>query len=375
MRHLRKFNENRGEIIPNLITFPEGSDIYAGTNIKFGIDPTAPRLHLGHMVPLRVVGKLQEAGKNVTIVLGTFTAQMGDPSGKDKTRPILSSTDTEANANKILEQVNKILKPGFNLFRNGDLFNTMTVPELMKIISKFTTTQLLSRDAFQKRMEQDKSIGMHELIVPVCQGYDSVHLDADVEIGGTDQLFNFQVARKLQELEGQTAQVCAMMPIINGTDGQKMSKSLNNCIYLDESPEDMFGKCMSTSDATMEQWIPLLTDIENDPNDPMGTKKRMAHDVVKQLHSQEAADRALEGFQRRIQGSELPDDMKEIEAKWIVGAVAELRESSNSLARQLLRSGAVQVDRGDGFTKVSIDFELEAGDILKAGKRFFAKIV
>ena len=219
--------------------FPEGSNIKRLNKVKFGIDPTFPSLHLGHLVPLRIAKQLQEQGKHITIVLGTFTAQMGDPSGKDETRPILSKNDVNRNAEKILLHVKQVLTPGFKVFRNGDIFNEMTVPKLMKIVSDFSVQQMTKRDAFSKRLDNNVPIGIHELIVPILQGTDSVHLESQIEIGGTDQLFNFQVARRLQELNGQEPEICILAPIINGTDGRKMSKSLGNCIFFDDDPTDI----------------------------------------------------------------------------------------------------------------------------------------
>lgn len=355
----------------NLEIFPKDSDLNKLNRVKFGIDPTFPKLHLGHLVPLRVVRNMQDAGKDVTIVLGTFTAQMGDPSGKDQTRPILSKVDVEANAEQILNQVNSILKPGFSVFRNGDLFNVMTVPTLLDIASKFTTQNLLSRDAFQKRMENNQSIGLHELIVPILQGTDSVHLKSEIEIGGTDQLFNFQIARRLQELDGQVPEVCVMAPIINGTDGRKMSKSLGNCIFLEDSSEDIFGKCMSVSDEVMNEWIPLLTDLTDLDDNPMRRKKQMSHDILRQIKGKEEADLALLNFTNTIQSRNLPDNIEEIEKCNLIEFITKVRDCSNSEARRLLTSGSVKVND----TKVDESFELELGQIVKIGKRNFAKVV
>ena len=356
----------------NINIFPEGSDITKLNRVKFGIDPTFPKLHLGHLVPLRIVKDMQDQGKDITIVLGTFTAQMGDPSGKDATRPILSKDDVEDNAIHILNQIKSILKPGFSVFKNGDLFNIMTVPTLLETVSKFTVQNLLSRDAFQKRMENEQSIGLHELIVPILQGTDSVHLKSEIEIGGSDQLFNFQIARRLQELDGQTPEICMMMPIINGTDGRKMSKSLGNCIFLDESADDIFGKCMSISDVVMLEWIPLLTDLEEmDMSNPMMCKKIMSHDIVEQIKGIESADEALDNFINTIQSGKVPDDIKEIVKSDLISFITKVRNCSNSEARRLLNAGSVKVND----EKIDEDFELGVGQIVKIGKRNFAKVI
>lgn len=383
MKHIKDTSKHFLNLPDRIEVFPDGANIMGANNVKFGIDPTFPKLHLGHMVPLRVVKKLKEQGKNITIVLGTFTAQLGDPSGKEKTRPILTSSQTNANANAILQQVTTILGEGFEVYRNGDLFSKMTVPEILQICSRFTVNFMLSRDAFQKRMESDASISLHELIVPICQGWDSVHLKSDIEIGGTDQLFNFQVARKLQENEGMNPEICLMMPIINGTDGRKMSKSLGNCIFLTESSTDIFGKCMSVSDETMDEWIPLLTDINltDLPEHPMKRKKIMAFDIVKQLRGEKEAQLAEEGFKSMVQKSEIPDDMLEVDVSpealpeytsQLLHAIMLIRKCSKSEARRLMKGNAVSIND----KKVNNDrgVELNSGDIVKIGKRAFGKI-
>jgi len=355
----------------HLEIFPKNSDLDKLNRVKFGIDPTFPKLHLGHLVPLRIVKEMQDQGKDITIVLGTFTAQIGDPSGKDQTRPILSKDDVEDNAEHILNQVKSILKPGFSVFKNGDLFNIMTVPTLLETVSKFTTQNLLSRDAFQKRMQNEQSIGLHELIVPILQGTDSVHLRSQIEIGGSDQLFNFQIARRLQELDSQVPEVCIMSPIINGTDGHKMSKSLNNCIFLDEEASEIFGKCMSISDDVMSEWIPLLTDLTDLDVNPMSRKKQMSHDIVRQIKGDVLADIAMLDFTQTIQQRNLPTDIKEITKCDLVKFIAMVRECSNSEARRLLKAGSVKVDD----SKVEDGFELKHGQIVKIGKRNFAKVI
>lgn len=359
----------------NVEVFPKGSNIGKLKRVKFGIDPTSNRLHLGHLVPLRIVKQFIKEGKDVTIVLGTFTAQMGDPSGKDKTRPILSKEDVENNANDILEQLNRILNKGpwssdFKVFFNGDEFNRMTVPKLMRIVSDFTVQQMIRRDAFAGRMASDTPIAIHELIVPILQGTDSVILKSEIEIGGSDQLFNFKIARRLQELNGQEPEICIMTPIIHGTDGRKMSKSLNNCVFLDDRPENIFGKCMSVSDFTMDEWIPLLTD-SNKENNPMDRKKKMAFDIVEQIWGTELAKWAQEHFESTIQGGKIPDDIMELEEMFLIDAISSIRDCSKSQARRLLIDGAVKING----VKTTWDTKLESGQIVKVGKRDFGKIV
>lgn len=350
--------------------FPENSNLDGLNKVKFGIDPTFPRLHLGHLVPLRIVRQMQEQGKEVTIVLGTFTAQLGDPSGRDQTRPILSAEEVELNADRILMQVKQILKSGFKVFKNGDVFNKMTVPELMKIVSDFSVQQMTTRNAFSNRIISNNPIAIHELIVPILQGTDSVKLHSEIEIGGTDQLFNFQIARKLQELNGQKPEICILAPIINGTNGMKMSKSLGNCIFLDEDPTDVFGKCMSVSDEVMNQWIPLLTD-KNKESNPMTRKKKMAFDIVEQLFDKEMAETCLKQFENRIQNREIPEEIAELSADNIIDVVLKVKKCSRSDAKRLIEQGGVKIDD----VKASGDSIVAPGQIIKVGKRDFCKII
>lgn len=351
--------------------FPEDASLSGLTRVKFGIDPTRDRLHLGHMVPLRIARKLQEQEKHLTLVLGTFTAQMGDPSGQDTTRPILSRQQVEANAEKLLQQASKILLPGFEVFRNGDLFNSMTVPELMQLVSRFSVQFMTSRDSFRARLDRNQPIAIHEMLVPVLQGQDSVHLKAEIEIGGQDQLFNFSLARRMQQQQGQVPQVSLMTPIIRGTDGRKMSKSFGNCIFLDGTAGSMFGLCMSVSDVVMdEEFIPLLTDLQELPESPMERKKAMALDIVSQLHGEEGARRALATFEREIQKKEAPQEIPVVEAKDLVELVVKIRNCSNSVARRLIKDGGVRIDG----VQQQDNCDLDPGVLVKIGKRDFARI-
>lgn len=342
----------------NMFIFPNTADLTPCKRVKFGIDPTFPSLHLGHLVPLRQVRKMQEQGHIVHIVLGTFTAQLGDPSGRDATRPILSREEVEVNAQWIANQVNKVLTNSFTFFKNGDIHNTMQLPQFLRIASNFTLNHMTSRDGFQKRIVDGNPIALHELLVPICQGWDSVHLHTEIEIGGQDQLFNFQIARQLQEQQGQKPQACIMMPIINGTDGRKMSKSLGNCIFFEDVPADMFGKVMSISDEVMDEWFPLLSDLQPAEH-PMQRKKQLAHDIVRQLHNEAQAGFAQEHFEKTIQRKEPPKDIKPINAKTLIDAVVELRGCSKSAARRLIDAGAVEFDD-----------PLQTGSVIRVGRHF-----
>ena len=339
--------------------------------VKFGIDPTSDKLHLGHLIPLLLVKDFKEKGHQIDIVLGTFTAQMGDPSGKDTMRPILKLKETQRNAESIILQLNRILGEGFTVHFNNDWFDKMSMPEMMSILSKFTTGNLLSRDSFQQRMEKNNPIGVHELIVPVLQGFDSVQLKSDIEIGGTDQLFNFKISRQMQELFHQEPENCFLMPIINGTDGRKMSKSFGNCIFINDDPQDIFGKVMSISDSTMMEWIPLFFDNGIENQHPLKMKKILAHKITELIWGTELANKSQNHFETVIQGDSLPDVIEEIEHSTLIESIMTIRKSSKNEARRLLKAKAVKLN---GEVVIKEEVELKKGDIIKIGKRDFAKI-
>lgn len=373
------------------IIFPntEKIDFSKKLKVKFGIDPTSDKLHLGHLIPLLYVKKLWEEGHHVDIVLGNFTAQLGDPSGKDTMRPILTSEETEENANSISEQITRIFGnpdashsnfENIAIHRNGDWFARMNAIMMTDLLSKFTTNQLLSRDSFQKRIEANNPIGMHELVIPILQGYDSFQLKTQVEIGGSDQLFNFAITRDVQRNFGQVPEICILMPIINGTDGRKMSKSFDNCIFINDSPNDVFGKTMSISDSLMQEWWPVFFDVEQiNMQFPMGQKKKLAFKVTEHIWSFDKADEAQKNFEHVIQSKKTPDEMMEISLPEsgmidIVDVVKQLRNCSKNEAMRLLKAGAVTVE--DGITKITGPLPLCAkGIVVKVGKRDFAKIV
>lgn len=339
--------------------------------VKFGIDPTRDRLHLGHFVPLRLLRKLQELGHDVHLILGTFTAQMGDPSGQDKTRPILSAKEVRENGEKILEQVERILLPGFTVHRNHEFFDSMPITFFLEeVASEFTVASVMARDGFRKR--GGDGVRVHEMLVPMCQAWDSVKVEADIEIGGTDQLFNFQMARRLQETFNQEPQVSLMTPVINGTDGRKMSKSFGNCIFLDEPPEEIFGKVMSISDEVMEEWLPLFHDrsLELLPEHPMERKKALAEGIVTQIWGFSGARRAKEHFENKIQMG-IPDDIIDVNSTNLLEIVIAARDCSKTQARKLINNGAVSL-----MGKVKVFSEstiVTPGTLVKIGKRCWAR--
>ena len=343
--------------------------------VKFGIDPTSDKLHLGHLIPIRMVKKLKENGMDVHIILGTFTAQMGDPSGKDTMRPILSLSATKSNADSIISQMHRVLGDDITIHYNHEWFNEMTLPEIMRMLSKYTVDFLLSRDAFQKRQEAGNSIGIHELIVPLLQGLDSVKLKANVEVGGSDQLFNFLLSRDVQDKMGQDPEICFMAPIINGTDGRKMSKSYNNCIYINDSPKDVFGKVLSISDKTMHEWYPLFIENYNKEDHPMTLKKALAVEITNIIWPGKGEEEKS-AFEKVSSGS-LPADIPEIKSEPLLDLISKMNKISKGDARRLLTHGAVSVAKSGSSDLEKVtdqNYQLQPGDVIKAGKRNYGRI-
>jgi len=289
--------------------------------VKAGFDPTAPDLHLGHTVLLRKLKHFQDLGHIVIFLIGDFTGMIGDPTGRSATRPPLSPDDIMRNAKTYLSQVHKILDKHKTEVRfNSEWFDKLKSSDWIKLAAKFTVSQMLEREDFHKRFQEEKPIAMHELLYPLAQGYDSVMLQADVELGGTDQKFNLIMGREMQRMNGQESQVVLTMPILEGLDGvQKMSKSLGNAIGIKDAPLDMYGKVMSVSDALMWRYYELLTDvqvadIENMKREshPMDAKKDLARRIVTDFHSADAAAKAKEDWAKQFQNNEVPDDVEEV---------------------------------------------------------------
>ncbi len=289
--------------------------------VKAGFDPTAPDLHLGHTVLLRKLKHFQDLGHTVTFLIGDFTAMIGDPSGRSVTRPPLSSEDIMRNAKTYMAQVYKILNRATTQTRfNSEWMDKMKGEDWVRLSARFTVSQMLEREEFHKRFQEEKPIAMHELLYPLVQGYDSVALKADVELGGTDQKFNLLVGRELQRSFGQESQVVLTMPILEGLDGvQKMSKSFGNAIGIQEPPLEMYGKIMSISDEMMWRYYELLTDVQLPEigkmkleAHPMEAKKDLARRIVTDFHSPEAAIKAGEDWAKQFQKQEIPEDVEEV---------------------------------------------------------------
>jgi tyrosyl-tRNA synthetase len=358
--------------------------------VKFGIDPTSRDIHVGHAVPLRKLRQFQDLGHTAVLIVGDYTALVGDPSGRNATRPLLAEDEVKANAATYLEQLGKILDmPKVEVRWNSEWFARMPFLEVIRLAARLTVARMLERDDFEKRMAARAPIGLHELLYPMMQGYDSVMVRADVEIGATEQLFNLLVGRQLQPDFGQEPQVCMTLPILVGIDGQrKMSKSYGNYIGIADAPEEQYGRTMKIPDAIMREWFLLCTSVPEAEIDallrghPMEAKHRLAREIVALYHGPEAAERGAEHFRRTVQEKEVPDEMPvyavpaaEVAAgrAWIVGLVRGAFRCSGSEARQLIAQGAVSID-GRPVRDADAKVEVKAGTVLKAGKRRYARL-
>ncbi|MGA9074608.1 MAG: tyrosine--tRNA ligase [Candidatus Sulfotelmatobacter sp.] len=321
--------------------------------VKLGMDPTAPDLHLGHTVVLRKLKHFQDLGHTAIFLIGDFTGMIGDPTGRSATRPPLTREQIEENAETYKAQVFKILDPQKTVVDfNRRWFGQFTADDFVRLMAKYTVSQLLEREDFHKRFQGEKPISMHELLYPLVQGYDSVALEADVELGGTDQRFNLLVGRELQRAYGQESQVALTTPILEGLDGvQKMSKSLGNAIGIHEPPLEMYGKIMSISDEMMWRYYELLTDVQvaeiekmKRETHPMQAKKELARRIVGDFHSAAAAAKAGEDWAKQFQKSEVPEDAEEIAISVgdIGGSVDEHGMALLRLDRLLVRCGLAE---------------------------------
>ena len=359
--------------------------------LKEGLDPSAPDIHLGHMVMLRKMRQFQELGHQVVLIVGDWTAQIGDPSGASVTRPMLSAEQVKANAETYLKQFFKIVDKSKTEVRwQSEWFGKFDLADVIRLTGKFTVAQFLARDDFNKRYNEGRPIAITELLYPLMQAYDSVAIQSDVECGGTDQKFNFLVGRELQSMMGQQPQQCFMTPMLVGTDGvQKMSKSLGNYIGVAEPPENIYGKTMSIRDDYILTYFELLTDVpdeelkefksqlDNGVN-PMTLKKRLAGDIITQLYSRHEADEAEKHFERVVQKKEAPDEIQEIrlslknECLPINKLLSKFQvTSSTGEASRLIIQGAVSID-GEKITDNEAPYQ--HGSIIKVGKRRFIRI-
>ena len=361
--------------------------------IKAGFDPTAPDLHLGHTVLINKLKTFQDLGHEVIFLIGDFTGLIGDPTGKSATRKPLTKEDVLRNAETYKEQVFKILDPAKTTIAfNSTWFNEFGAADMIKLAARQTVARMLERDDFKKRYAGGQSIAIHEFLYPLVQGWDSVALEADVELGGTDQRFNLLMGRELQKEEGQRQQSVLMMPLLEGLDGvQKMSKSLNNYIGITDAPNDMFGKVMSISDELMWRYYDLLSfrpvteiaelraKVEEGAN-PRDIKIDLAKELIARFHSDEAAEQAHQDFIKRFQKNALPDEIPEVtiesgEAMAIGNLLKEAGlVASTSEAMRMIKQGAVKLNGEDKVTDGKLMIEVGVEQIYQVGKRKFAKI-
>jgi tyrosyl-tRNA synthetase len=356
--------------------------------VKFGIDPTAPDIHLGHVVVLTKLAQFQLQGHQVVLIIGDYTARVGDPSGRDTQRPILSPEEIDANARTFQEQAFKVLDRDATELRFNSEWLDMPAQELFRLMAKVTVARLLERDDFTKRMEADQAISSLELLYPVLQGYDSVAIRSDVELGGTDQKFNLLFARDIQRAYDVPEQSIVTMPILPGTDGvRRMSKSLGNYVGVTDPPEEMFGKLMRVPDEAMGTYCELLLGEDEPGGDPMQAKRALARRIVERFHDTPAAEAAEKRFDTVHVAREIPDDIPELalndangvgEGNGVVhlpALIAGVFEISSSEARRLIAQGGVKLD-GEPLAPDRLDLpagEL-AGKVLQVGKRRFVRL-
>jgi tyrosyl-tRNA synthetase len=362
--------------------------------IKLGADPTAPDIHIGHTVVIRKLRAFQELGHTVIFLIGDFTGMIGDPTGKSATRPPLSREAIMENAETYKAQIFKLLDPDQTEIRfNSEWMDKFTAADFVKLTSKTTVKQILERDDFEKRMRDEKPIALHELLYPLVQGYDSVALRSDIELGGTDQKFNLLVGRDLQREFDQEPQVILTTPLLEGLDGvQKMSKSLNNYIGIDELPDQMFGKVMSISDDLMWRYYELLTDnsiddinvlkfkCESGAENPRDLKVALAKEIIRDFHSQQSADKAEDEFNRRFVNKEMPDDIEETKITADVYRLPDLLTAtglaaSKGEAKRLIEQGGVRVN-GEKASQSSAEIRISTNEhaLLQVGKLKFLKV-
>ena len=345
--------------------------------VKLGLDPTAPDLHVGHLVVLDTLRMFQDDGHTVVLIVGDYTATIGDPSGRSETRPMLTREQVEANAKTYFDQVFLVLdRDRTEIHGNSEWLAEMGAADILRLMAKATLQQVLQREDFADRMKEGVAIGAHEILYPFSQAYDSVAIRADVEIGGTDQLFNLLFGREIQKAYGQEPQDIAVFPLLVGTDGVvKMSKSIGNFIGLTEPPEQIYGKTMSIPDSLVDNYARLLLGKRRDqlPAHPRDAKAALARGLVVRLHDEDAAMRAEEDFDLKFRKREIPGHIEErvVTRNDLVGVLLETQlAKSGGEARRIVEQGGVRIN-GE---KVGLDAMLRDGDVLQVGKRNFVRI-
>lgn len=374
------------EIVPDGVMglaakLQKASETNTPLRVKLGLDPTRPDLHLGHTVVMRKLKKFQELGHTIVLIVGGATAMVGDPSGKSETRPALTKEQVEENAKTYFEQMAKVLDVSkAEVTNNADWLHSMSFVEMLKLSSSTTVAKLLTRDDFNKRYKEGRPISVVEFFYPLMQAYDSVQINADIELGGTDQTFNLLMGRDVQNFYGkEDGQIAFMLPLIEGTDGLvKMSKTYpEHCISLTDSPKDMYGKLMSIPDTLMDKYYTLLTDLKfNKENNPRDEKMRLAFEITKMYSGEEAAIKAQNDFVNVVQNKGIPDDIEEIKINSpinILDLLVQLNFTpSKGEAKRLIAGGGVKFE-GEKITDTQI--KIDKSGIIQAGKRKYAKLI
>lgn len=359
--------------------------------VKFGIDPTGYDVHLGHLVPIRKMREFQDLGHTGVIIIGDFTAQIGDPTGRDESRPPLTHEEILANSEKYMEQLYTVLKPEQTEVRwQSEWFSSLHLADVLKLLGRFTLAQFMAHDTFRSRYEQGQSLGMHEIMYPVLQAYDSVAIQSDIELGATEQKFNILCGRDMQRHFGQEEQVAVLSPILTGTDGvNKMGKSLNNYIAVFDPPAEKFGKVMSIPDSLIINYFTYAANADENTLEevkaeldggvnPMLLKKRLAREIVGFYHGEEEALKAQEGFEQLFSRREVPDEMPEYEVSEASVRVTKLLTdsglcASGGEAKRLIQGGGVSLD-DEKVGSVDAELEVKDGMVLRAGKRKFLRL-
>lgn len=370
------------------------ADTNTPLRVKLGMDPTRPDLHLGHTVVMRKLREFQSLGHKIVLIVGGATAMVGDPSGKSETRPALTKEQVEENAKSYFDQMSKVLDvSNAEVTNNADWLHKMSFTELLKLSAQVTVAQMMTRDDFAKRYAEGRPISIHEFFYPLMQAYDSVAIDADIELGGTDQRFNTLLGRDIQSAYGKKyPQLVILLPLLEGTDGVvKMSKTYpEHCISLTDSAKDMFGKLMSIPDNMITRYFSLLTDatkdeleaydkqIEDGSINPRNIKMKLAHQITEEYHGKEGADKAQEEFINVVSNKGIPEDIQEVkveQGKNILDLISELKfTASRGEAKRLIQGGGVKID-GEKITDMGYTISFEESVVLQAGKRKFAKLV
>jgi tyrosyl-tRNA synthetase len=345
--------------------------------VYFGVDPTGPKLHLGHSIPLRKLQQFADLGHEAILLFGTGTVLAGDPSQRQEARKPITAVKIEENIKDWKRQASKIIDfDKVQIKENGTWLSKLSIPEIINIASNISAMQLFKRDMFQQRIKKGDTIWTHELLYPILQGYDSVFLDVDLEIGGTDQTFNMLIGRELQKKIKSREKYVLTTPMISGTNGEQMSKSSANCIWLDDTPDEMYGKIMSTADTQIEPYWTLLTNLDKTKLKnlkPLDAKKELAHEIVKMYHSQNDANTAQQNFENTVQKGQTPKDLEvtQVESGITIGELVADQTGSNSESKRLLSQQAVEVDG-----QIITDFKtvLQSGQVIKIGKKKFLRI-